>query len=131
MNWYLKVLRQYADFNGRARRKEFWMFYLFNALIMFLLISLSVLVSSSMGTDVMHSGIIGVFILYYLAVLIPTLAVIVRRLHDMNNSGWMYFVSLIPLIGGFWLLILLCKEGTSGINEYGEDPKAIAKDVCY
>lgn len=61
--------------------------------------------------------------LYSLAVFIPSLAVTVRRLHDTNHSGWMYFVSLIPLIGGIWLLILLCTDGTHGQNQYGPDPK--------
>ncbi len=123
MNWYLKVLRQYADFSGRARRKEFWMFYLLNMLIIIALMTLGIFVSSLIGSETMHYVIIGLFVLYYLAMLIPTLAVLVRRLHDTNNSGWMYFVSLIPLVGGIWLLILLCREGTLGANEYGEDPK--------
>lgn len=126
MEWYLKVLRQYADFKGRARRKEFWMFYLFNLLVIISMMLLSVLVSATIGVDLLHTIILVLLGLYYLAILVPTLAVTVRRLHDINNSGWMYFVSFIPIIGGIWLLILLCKEGTNGYNDYGDDPK---KDI--
>jgi uncharacterized membrane protein YhaH (DUF805 family) len=64
-----------------------------------------------------------IYILYGLALFIPGLAVAVRRLHDIGKSGWMILVALIPLIGGIWLLILLVKEGDSGSNEYGPDPK--------
>lgn len=71
------------------------------------------------------------FVLFYgaysLAILVPTLAVTVRRLHDIGKSGWMYFVGLIPLIGGIWLLVLLVTEGNHGPNQYGEDPKNAEK----
>ena len=74
------------------------------------------------------TGIIIVGI-YALAVFVPSLAVAVRRLHDINKSGWFYFVSLIPLIGGIWLFILLCTEGTQGPNQYGDDPKRPYEDM--
>ncbi len=113
MNWYLKVLRQYADFNGRARRTEFWMFVLFN-----LIFSLVANVLDYMfGTMYVFSGIYG------LAMIIPSLAVSVRRLHDVNKSGWMILVSLIPIIGIIWLLVLDVTEGTPGENSYGANPK--------
>lgn len=123
MNWYLKALRQYADFKGRARRKEFWVFYLCNLLVIVLIAFFAVFLSSTQETGLFPTTIFVLLGLYYLAILIPTLAVTVRRLHDINNSGWMYFVSWIPFIGGIWLLILLCKEGTEGVNDYGDDPK--------
>ena len=74
------------------------------------------------------TGIV-IFAVYALDTFIPGLAVIVRRLHDVNKSGWFYFISLIPLIGGIWLLILLCTEGTQGPNQYGEDPQRPYENV--
>jgi len=113
MNWYLKVLRQYADFNGRARRTEFWMFVLFN--IIFSIIAN--ILDYTFGTVYVFSGIYG------LAMIIPGLAVSVRRLHDINKSGWMILVVLIPVIGAIWLLVLYVMEGTPGENQYGPNPK--------
>lgn len=119
MNWYIKVLKQYADFSGRARRKEYWMFVLFNVIFAFTL----GLIDGLMGAyDSQTSyGVLGG--LYTLAVLIPSLAVTVRRLHDVGKSGWMYFIILIPFIGAIWLLVLMLTDGNSGVNEYGPNPK--------
>lgn len=115
-------MRQYADFNGRARRKEFWTFYFTNALLMMAYALLSLLIVFSTKVDVLVFPLMAVFFLYYVATIIPMLAAIVRRLHDTGNSGWMYFVTFVPLIGGIWLLVLLCQSGTYGDNQYGEDP---------
>ena len=112
MNWYLKVLRQYADFNGRASRTEFWMFVLFNFIFA---------VAANILDYIFGSyGVIS--IIYGLAMLIPGLAVSVRRLHDVNKSGWMILVSLIPVVGFIWLLVLDVTEGTPGENSYGANP---------
>lgn len=117
MNWYLKVLKQYVDFSGRARRTEYWMFVLMN-----LLFSITLgLIDYLMGTMVMGSGILGG--LYSLAVLIPSLAVIARRLHDIGKSGKWFFI-VFTVIGAIWLLILLLRKGQAGDNQYGSDPKA-------
>lgn len=105
MNYYLHVLKNYANFNGRARRKEYWMFFLINILISFGL-----------------AGVGGIFELeilstiYTFAVLIPSIAVAVRRMHDVDKSGW--FI-LIPIYN----FILGVTEGTKGSNQYGNDPK--------
>lgn len=115
MEWYLKVLKNYANFNGRARRKEFWMFILINFLI-----STGLQIILGMISPELMLIVVG---LYSLGVLIPSIAVGVRRLHDINKSGWWYFIGLVPLIGGIWLLVLFATEGTSGENEYGHDPK--------
>jgi uncharacterized membrane protein YhaH (DUF805 family) len=115
MNWYLKVLRQYADFNGRARRTEFWMFVLFNIIFS--------LVANTLDYMFGFYGVISV--IYGLAMLIPGLAVSVRRLHDVNKSGWMILVALIPVIGFIWLLVLYVTEGTPGENQYGANPKEV------
>lgn len=112
MNWYLKVLGQYADFSGRARRTEFWMFTLFNAIFG----AIAGTVGLMIGTELIGS-------LYSLAILIPSLAVGVRRLHDIGKSGWMILVALIPLVGWIWLIVLYVQEGQHGTNQYGDDPK--------
>ena len=121
MEWYLKVVRDnYANFEGRARRQEYWMFVLFN----FLFIVAIALVSGVLAGLLDAPGFMFLYIIYVLAVFIPSLAVAVRRLHDVGKSGWFYLISLIPLIGGIWLLILFVTEGDKGPNQYGPDPKA-------
>lgn len=119
MNWYLKVLRQYADFTGRARRKEYWMFVLFN--IIFAIIAM--ILDNVLGLAWGEPGYGPIYLLYALFVFIPGLAVAVRRLHDINKSGWMILVSLIPIIGAIWLLVLFVMDGTPGANQYGPNPK--------
>ena len=119
MNWYLKVLKNYAVFSGRARRKEYWMFVLFN--IIFSIVA--VILDNILGTAIEGIGYGLFYILYCLAVLIPGLAVSVRRLHDIGKSGWFLFIALIPIIGGIWLLVLMCTDGNAGENKYGSNPK--------
>ena len=108
MEWYLKALKNYAVFNGRARRKEYWMFVLFNTIFIFI-------------GSLLHPML---FITYVFAILIPSIAVVVRRLHDVGKSGVFYFVSLIPFVGPIWLLVLLCTEGDADVNKYGPPPKS-------
>ncbi|MBQ4818929.1 DUF805 domain-containing protein [Aquimarina sp. MMG016] len=123
MNWYLKVLKEnYANFEGRARRKEYWMFTLFNVLIILGLYVLA-MVFLFMEINALASVFGILYVIYALGVLVPGLAVAVRRLHDTGKSGWMILVGLIPLIGGIWLLVLYVTEGDKGDNEYGPDPK--------
>jgi uncharacterized membrane protein YhaH (DUF805 family) len=119
MNWYIGVLKNYAGFSGRARRKEYWMFILFNMIFALVLAA----IDSVLGTyPVIYS-------LYCLAVFIPALAVLVRRLHDIGKSGAWFFILFIPIIGGIWLLVLLCTEGNHGTNIFGEDPKTEEQTV--
>ena len=125
MEWYLKVMRDnYANFNGRARRKEYWMFVLVQTIVM---IGLMIL-DSVLGLDFELQGIsLGYGYLYLIGIIvhfIPSLAVLVRRLHDVGKSGWFYFIFLIPLIGVLWLLVLYCTEGQKQDNKWGPDPKA-------
>ena len=115
MEWYLKVLRQYADFDGRARRTEYWMFTLINQLISLSLSALQYLL------DVSLFGIISS--IYSIAVLIPTIAVAIRRLHDIGKSGWFLLLAVIPIIGAIWLLVLFVTDGNPHENEYGPDTK--------
>lgn len=120
MEWYLKVVRDnYANFSGRARRQEYWMFVLINLLISLGL--LAVFATLASVTNIVE--LIFIPYIYMLGVFIPSLAVAVRRLHDTNKSGWMYLVSLIPIVGPIWLLVLFATEGDRGNNQYGSDPK--------
>ncbi len=131
MSWYIKAIKSYADFSGRARRKEYWMFYLFNSIIAFalyLLMLLFMVTSSAFESNVIMipSLIISLLMgVYGLFIFIPSLAVLVRRLHDQDKSGAWVFISFVPFIGGIWLLVLTCMEGTPGPNQYGDDPKTI------
>ena len=122
MNWYLKVLKQYADFNGRARRKEFWMFSLFNFLIAFVLMLAMIALTLTLKPALIIVGYI-IYVCYLLAIFIPGLAVAVRRLHDIGKSGWYYLIGCIPLVGGIILLVWFCQDSQPGANEYGSNPK--------
>jgi len=113
MEWYLKALRQYADFEGRARRKEYWMFTLFNLIF----VILALVIDGLIGTGAI------LYFIYVLATLIPNLSVSVRRLHDVGKSGWMYLIALIPLVGFIWLLVLFVTDSEPGDNIYGPNPK--------
>jgi uncharacterized membrane protein YhaH (DUF805 family) len=119
MNWYLEVLKKYAEFNGRARRKEYWFFFLISTVISIILAvidSFTGIISEEAGLGLL-SGI------YALAVLIPGLSVTVRRLHDTDRSGWWILIGLIPIIGGIALLIFMVLDSTPGGNQYGPNPK--------
>ena len=121
MNWYLKVLKQYADFSGRARRKEYWMFVLFNMIFAIV----AAILDNVLGIAMEGTGYGPLYGIYALAVLIPGLAVAVRRLHDVGKSGWMILISLIPLIGAIWLLVLMVTDSNPGENQYGQNPKEV------
>lgn len=119
MSWYLAVLRKYAVFQGRARRKEFWYFVLFNLIVTLVLTVVDV--AGGVFDDDLGVGLLQG--LYSLAILIPSLAVTVRRLHDTDRSGWWMLIGLIPLVGSIWLLVLLVLDGDSDSNRFGADPK--------
>ena len=121
MNWYLKVLKQYTDFSGRARRTEYWMFVLFNIILATVAMGIDKLFGLTFGGG--QYGFLNV--LYALAVLIPSIAVGVRRLHDIGKSGWMMLIGFIPVIGAIWLIVLFIFAGTPGENEYGANPKEV------
>lgn len=119
MNWYLRVLKQYATFSGRARRKEYWYFLLFHIIITTVLFA----IDDNTG-NLAADGEIGLLSgLYTLAVLIPGLAVSVRRLHDTDRSGWWVLIGLIPLVGAIVLLVFALQDGTPGQNRFGPSPK--------
>lgn len=122
MNWYLKVLKQYADFSGRARRKEYWMFVLFNMIFAFV----AMIIDSMLNLSFEGIGYGPIYGLYTLVMIIPSLSVVVRRLHDVGKSGWMFLISLIPLVGAIWLLVLIVTDSQEGANKWGENPKETA-----
>lgn len=121
MEYFLQALRNYTVFSGRSRRREYWMFALFN----FIFAIAAGLADRMMGMSIGGTGYGYVYMLYSLAMFIPGLAVGVRRLHDVGKSGWFMFIIFVPLVGAIWLLVLACTEGTRGDNEYGPDPKAM------
>ncbi|MFM5744280.1 DUF805 domain-containing protein [Aeromonas veronii] len=115
MNWYISVLKQYAVFSGRARRTEYWMFVLCNVIVMLLLGMVDKLIG---GDNELISSI------YSLAVLLPSLAVAARRLHDTDRSAWWLLLGLIPIIGTLVLIYFMVCNGQQGPNRFGDDPKA-------
>ncbi len=142
MNYYLKVLRNYATFSGRAMRSEYWYFVLFNLIFGLIAMGLDNVLGTTFTINIPGApvepnlGLITpyhlpygyLYLAYGLFMFIPGLAVSVRRLHDVNKSGWFMFISLIPIIGAIWILVLFFTEGTPGPNEYGEDPNAVAPE---
>lgn len=121
MNWYLEVLRKYAVFEGRAGRSEYWYFMLFNIIISIVLavIAGALGLADDRGNNILSS-------IYALAVLIPGIAVTVRRLHDTGKSGWFILLGLIPCVGGIILLVFMIQGSDFGANEYGEDPNEMS-----
>ena len=124
MDQYLAVLKKYVEFDGRARRKEYWMFTLFNLLILLLLLAVDVFSGLSNATG----GFNPLSTVYSMAVFLPGLAVTVRRLHDTDRSGWFILLGFIPCIGSIVLLVFYIEEGTKGSNKFGSDPKGGERD---
>ena len=122
MNWYLGVLKKYAEFGGQAQKAEYWFFFLFTILVSVVLGIIDRITGSFMPQVGM--GLLGV--LYSLAVFIPTLAVSIRRLHDTGRSGWWLFIGLIPLVGVIVLIIFMVQDSNPGENQYGPNPKLVA-----
>jgi uncharacterized membrane protein YhaH (DUF805 family) len=128
VNYWLTAFKKYADFNGRARRSEYWYFTLMNMIIIFGMYA--VIIAAAVGRSGVLAGIFGVLVIIFaLGIVIPALAAAVRRLHDIGKSGWFYCVSFIPLAGPIWLLVLLATDSTPGENEYGPNPKTWEEDL--
>lgn len=119
MEWYFKVLNNYFGFTGRARRKEFWMFFLFHVLFGLFAIS----VDLYMGNDILEANLYSLYYIYFFATLIPSISVGIRRLHDAGrNSAWI-LLSIIPILGPLILLILYTEPGQPFDNKFGPNPK--------
>jgi uncharacterized membrane protein YhaH (DUF805 family) len=117
MEMMIALLKKYADFQGRARRAEYWMFVLFQLLA----VAILGLILSGGKTD--SATATGLMALVTLGLLLPSIAVTVRRLHDTNRTGWWILINFLPLIGGLWLLVLTVLDGTPTSNRFGPDPK--------
>jgi uncharacterized membrane protein YhaH (DUF805 family) len=124
MDWFWMVLNKCVQFDGRSRRKEFWIFELFNILIILVLF---VTAFTAFGTtkhpDLTEAALFIPLVLYILAMIIPGLAVTVRRLHDTGKSGWMIMLCIIPIIGGIIVLVFMVLDSDPGPNQYGQNPK--------
>ncbi len=120
MNWFLTALNKYATFSGRAQRAEYWYFFLFYILIF---IGLSI-IDGVMGSFSGETGMGLLGGLMSLALLIPSVAVGVRRLHDTGRSGWWLLIALIPLVGAIVILVFTVQDSETGTNAYGPNPKA-------
>ena len=125
MSWYLQALKKYAVFSGRSRRMEYWYFVLFNIIVSIVL----GVIDGLLGTSGSYAGAGLLSGIYGLAVLIPSLAVTVRRLHDTDRTGWWILIALVPLIGVIVLLVFALLEGTPGNNQYGPNPKGATARV--
>ena len=121
MDWYVKVLKNYATFSGRARRTEYWMFVLINLIVAAVLYGLG----AAFKGGALGGLFTALYVIYALGVLIPGFAVLFRRLHDTGRSGWWWLISLVPFVGGIILIVFAATEGTHGPNRFGDDPKAV------
>ena len=127
--YYLDILtNKYADFKGRARRKEYWMWTLYYTLILLFAMVLDNVLGLNfelLGQDLGYGWL---YVTIGITHLIPGLGIVVRRLHDVGKSGWFYLIILIPLIGFIWILVLFCTDGIKEDNKWGSNPKLIDKD---
>ena len=122
MNWWLTCMKKYVVFSGRARRTEYWMFVLINTIFTIVAMVLDNVLGTTSADKKsgLFSGLFG------LATLLPSVAVYVRRLHDVGKSGWWMFIGLIPIIGAIYLFVLTVTDSQDGYNEYGENPRLLA-----
>lgn len=111
MEYYLNVFKNYANFHGRARRKEYWMFTLFNLIAILVLGVVPFIGVAFLGP------------IYVLAAICPSMALTVRRFHDIGKGPVWVLIYCVPLIGGIWFLILMCQDSQPGDNQYGANPK--------
>jgi uncharacterized membrane protein YhaH (DUF805 family) len=118
MNWYLEALRKYAVFEGRARRKEYWFFLLFTIIVTLMLS----FIDEMLGIFDTETGVGLLSGIYSIGVVIPCIAVGIRRLHDTGRSGWWLLITFIPVIGGLVLLVFTVLESQPGENDYGPNP---------
>jgi len=122
MKWFIKSIYKYAKFSGRAQRKEFWMYTLFYIIFGTILWHIDTTHSVNIG-DSKYSIL---FLFYNIVLLLPTLAVSVRRLHDVDESGWMLLLFVIPVIGFLWLLVLFLTTSSKKDNKHGKSPLLIS-----
>ena len=131
IDWMFLPLKRYADFSGRSQRVGYWMFSLFNLLLFGGLFLIGGLVGAfdERGGNILGMIVIGLIIVTILAVIVPTIAVTVRRFHDQDRSGWFYLLSFAPYVGGLILVVFMCIDGTPGSNRFGLNPKTGGADI--
>ncbi len=121
MDYFLNAIKhKYATFSGRARRKEYWMFFLFYVIFNIILSILDGVLGLK-GHGQYNVGVLNS--IYGLVLLIPSLAIAVRRLHDTDRSGWWLLIILVPIVGAIVFIVFLCLDSTPGSNKYGPNPK--------
>ena len=124
--YYLDILtNKYANFNGRARRKEYWMWTLYCTIVYLFAMVLDNVLGLNFELFGQDLGYGWLYVTIGITHLIPGLGIVVRRLHDVGKSGWFYLIILIPLIGFIWILVLFCTEGDKEDNKWGSNPKLI------
>ncbi len=121
MDWYLKAVRGFLDFKGRAQRKEYWFYILFYVLFA-IVVSIA---DNLLGLANPETGAGPLYMIYALAFLLPTIAVAVRRLHDTGRTGWWLLIAFLPVIGAIVLLVFYCLDSQPGDNKYGPNPKGV------
>ena len=124
MDWYLEVVKKYAVFTGRARRREYWMFTLINSLVIVGLVFISTFTAGTRSS--VSEMTVVVAIGYYIGIILPALGVSIRRLHDTGRSGWWLLISLVPLVGSILVLVFMVLDSQPGPNQYGSNPKEVA-----
>ncbi|NLO71365.1 MAG: DUF805 domain-containing protein [Porphyromonadaceae bacterium] len=124
MLWMTLAIKKYAVFSGRSRRKEFWMFFLFYLIVLLTALILDNILGTTIDIMETNTDFGLIYLISFISLLIPLVSVSVRRLHDINKSGWFFLVIFIPLIGLIWFIIMAITEGDKGENQYGPDPKA-------
>ena len=123
MNWYFEVIKKYTVFSGRASRKEYWMFFLINFIISSVIKFVEVKIGVSTISLYADASLGAVHTLYVCWIFIPSIAVLVRRLHDTNHGSNSIFLILIPIIGWIWVFTYLVQDSAPNDNEYGPNPK--------
>lgn len=123
MKWFIKCLRQYADFNGRARRREYWYFILFFAIFLYIVAGIAFGVAIISDSPSANFYALCVCWLFCMAFVVPSWAVTVRRLHDTGKSGWLCLINFIPIVGFVWMLIVGCTDSRPSTNKWGKNPK--------
>ena len=130
MDWMLMPLKRYAEFSGRSQRMEYWMFVLFQVIVIVAFMVLTGILAAIFGSEDGELGVVGglmtiIMFVFIIGLIVPTIAVTVRRLHDQDKSGWWYLLNFVPF-GGIVLFVFMCLDGTPGPNQYGPDPKGDA-----
>jgi uncharacterized membrane protein YhaH (DUF805 family) len=126
MSWFILAWQRATDFSGRSRRKEYWYFSLFNCIVLLFLLLFAIPFSANEKPSMLPLGLLAA---YSLVIMVPGLAVTIRRLHDIGKSGWWYFIAFVPIVGGLILFVFTLLDSEPYANQWGLDPKASERTV--